>query len=85
MAVPTVSRQVRLLEDLGLVVRTKDPIDARAILLEVTDAGVDALQRMREEWRKTVAEILGPWPQKDREILGELLERFALELLALRS
>ena len=85
VAVPTVSRQVRLLEDLGLVVRTKDPIDARAILLEVTDAGVDALQRMREEWRKTVAEILGPWPQKDREILGELLERFALELLALRS
>ncbi len=85
VAVPTVSRQVRQLEDLGLVVRTKDPIDARAILLEVTDAGVDALQRMREEWRKTVAEILGPWPQKDREILGELLERFALQLLALRS
>jgi DNA-binding MarR family transcriptional regulator len=85
VAVPTVSRQVRQLEDLGLVVRTKDPLDARAILLEVTDTGVDALQRMREEWRKTVAEILGPWPQKDREILGELLERFALELLALRS
>ena len=85
VAVPTVSRQVRQLEDLGLVVRTQDPIDARAILLEVTDAGVDALQRMREEWRKAVAEILGPWPQKDREILGELLERFALELLALRS
>lgn len=83
VAVPTVSRQVRQLEDLGLVVRAKDPIDARAILLEVTDAGVDALQRMREEWRKTVAEILGPWPPKDREILGELLERFALELLAL--
>jgi DNA-binding MarR family transcriptional regulator len=85
VAVPTVSRQVRQLEDLGLVVRTKDPIDARAILLEVTDAGLDALQRMREEWRKTVAEILEPWPQKDREILGELLERFALQLLALRS
>ena len=85
VAVPTVSRQVRQLEDLGLVARTKDPIDARAILLEVTDAGLDALQRMREEWRKTVAEILEPWPQKDREILGELLERFALQLLALRS
>jgi DNA-binding MarR family transcriptional regulator len=85
VAVPTVSRQVRQLEDLGLVVRTKDPIDGRAILLEVTEAGVDALQRMRVEWRKTVAEILEPWPQKDRELLGELLERFVLELLALRS
>jgi DNA-binding MarR family transcriptional regulator len=85
VAVPTVSRQVRLLEDLGLVRRTQDPIDGRAILLEVTDAGLDALQRMRNEWQKTVAELLESWPQKDREILGELLERFALQLLALRS
>jgi DNA-binding MarR family transcriptional regulator len=51
----------------------------------VTEAGIDALQRMRTEWHKTVAEILESWPPKDREILGELLERFALELLALRS
>jgi DNA-binding MarR family transcriptional regulator len=85
VAVPTVSRQVRQLEDLGLVVRTQDPVDGRAILLAVTPAGLDALQRMRAEWQKTVAEILEPWPQKDREILGELLERFALELLALRA
>jgi DNA-binding MarR family transcriptional regulator len=85
VAVPTVSRQVRQLEALGLVIRTQDPIDGRAILLEVTEAGLDALQRMRDEWCRTVAEILEPWPQKDREILGELLERFALELLALRA
>ena len=85
VAVPTVSRQVRQLEDLGLVARTQDPIDGRAIILEVTDAGLDALRRMRSEWQKAVAEILETWPQKDREILGELLERFALELLALES
>ncbi|MDQ1489424.1 MAG: hypothetical protein QOD57_4357 [Actinomycetota bacterium] len=85
VAVPTVSRQVRQLEELGLVARTQDPIDGRAILLEVTPAGIDALQRMRTEWRTTVAEILESWPAKDREILGELLERFALELLALRA
>lgn len=85
VAVPTVSRQVRQLEELGLVGRTQDPIDGRAVILEVTDAGVDALQRMREEWRLTVAEILEPWPDKDRDILGELLERFVLELLAWRA
>jgi len=85
VAVPTVSRQVRQLEELGLVVRAQDPIDGRAILLEVTPAGLDALQRMREEWRKTVAGILESWPGKDREILGELLERFVVELLALRA
>jgi DNA-binding MarR family transcriptional regulator len=85
VAVPTVSRQVRQLEELGLVARTQDPIDGRAVLLEVTDAGLEALQRMMEEWRRTTAEILERWPEKDREILGELLERFALELLALRA
>lgn len=84
VAVPTVSRQVRQLEELGLVTRTEDPIDGRAVLLEVTESGVDALQRMRGEWRLTVAEVLEPWPGKDREILGELLERFVLDLLALR-
>ena len=85
VAVPTVSRQVRQLEELGLVSRSQDPIDGRAILLQVTAAGVDALRRMRTEWGRTVAEILASWPPKDREILGELLERFALELLALRA
>jgi DNA-binding MarR family transcriptional regulator len=85
VAVPTVSRQVRQLEDLGLVARSQDPIDGRAMILEVTDAGLEALHRMQTEWRRTVAEILESWPSKDREILGELLERFALELLALRS
>ena len=85
VAVPTVSRQVRQLEDLGLVARTQDPIDGRAVLLEVTGAGLDALRRMRTEWQKTVAQILESWPEKDRQILGELLERFALELLALRE
>src|SRR4051812_38049023 len=75
VAVPTVSRQVRQLEELGLAGRTQDPIDGRAILLQVTPAGVEALLRMRTEWQKTVAEILESWPAKDREILGELLER----------
>jgi DNA-binding MarR family transcriptional regulator len=85
VAVPTVSRQVRQLEDLGLVARTADPVDGRAVLLEVTAAGTDALRRMRGEWQKTVAQILESWPEKDRQILGELLERFAVELLALRD
>jgi hypothetical protein len=40
---------------------------------------------MRVEWRRTVAEILDSWPEKDREILGELLDRFAHQLLALRE
>lgn len=85
VAVPTVSRQVRQLEELGLVVRTGDPLDGRAILLQVTEAGVAALRSMRAQWQATVAEILEAWPEKDREVLGELLERFATQLLSLSA
>src|SRR5256885_12376257 len=46
VAVPTVSRQVRQLEDLGLGVRSKDPIDRPAILPEGTEARRRRLPRM---------------------------------------
>ena len=36
---PTMTMQVRRLEDAGLVTRTTDPADARAVLIEITPAG----------------------------------------------
>src|SRR5947199_7788128 len=68
VAVPTVSRQVRQLEELGLVVRTQDPVDGRAVLLEVTEAGLDALRRMRGAWQKNGAQILESWPEKEQQM-----------------
>src|SRR5205085_5408298 len=50
VAVPTVSRQVRQLEDVGLVARARDPIDGRAGRLEVPAAGPDALPPLRTAW-----------------------------------
>src|ERR1041384_1820986 len=44
---PTMTTQVRRLEDAGLVTRTADPGDARAVLIRITEAGVDVLARAR--------------------------------------
>ncbi|MEZ0338611.1 MarR family winged helix-turn-helix transcriptional regulator [Mycobacterium sp. pV006] len=44
---PTMTTQVRRLEDAGLVSRTPDPQDARAVLIRITPAGVTALQQAR--------------------------------------
>ena len=42
---PTMTTQVRRLEDAGLVSRTADPADARAVLISITPKGVDTLAR----------------------------------------
>ncbi|MHA3020846.1 MarR family winged helix-turn-helix transcriptional regulator [Mycobacterium sp. BMJ-28] len=44
---PTMTTQVRRLEDAGMVSRIADPVDARAVLISITDEGRDALARVR--------------------------------------
>ena len=44
---PTMTTQVRRLEDAGLVSRTVDPDDARAVLIRITPKGVDTLRQVR--------------------------------------
>src|SRR5690349_22494168 len=44
---PTMTTQVRRLEDGGFVSRTVDPGDARAVLIRITPKGVDTLRQVR--------------------------------------
>jgi DNA-binding MarR family transcriptional regulator len=46
---PTMTMQVRRLEDAGLVTRTTDPNDARAVLIRITPQGVKTLSRARAD------------------------------------
>src|SRR5688572_11725723 len=48
MAPNALSRQVKLLEDGGLIVRRTHPDDARVSVVEVTELGRDAHRRMHE-------------------------------------
>jgi DNA-binding MarR family transcriptional regulator len=72
----TISRQVASLVRDGHVVRRADPIDGRASLLEITDAGLDILAGLDVERSRHFARMLEGWSETDLELLGRLLGRF---------
>jgi DNA-binding MarR family transcriptional regulator len=55
---PTMTTQVRRLEDAGLVTRTPDPGDARAVLIAITDEGVRVLARARADRAAVIDPLL---------------------------
>ena len=73
----TVSRQVRPLEDRGLIRRTMDPADGRASQVAITPAGRKALKAGGERRRQLIAEVLADWDDADREALRALLHRLS--------
>ena len=67
---PTMTTQVRRLEDAGLVTRTVDPDDARAVLIRITDAGVRMLAQVRADRAAVIDPVLAELDPADREVLG---------------
>ena len=76
----TVSRQVRLLEDAGLVSRSADPSDGRAHLLALSPAGRSALDAARRARHAVLERAMDSWTTQERHRLLELLERLAADL-----
>ena len=68
---PTMTTQVRRLEEAGLVTRTADPGDARAVLIRITTAGVDALRQARLDRGAAIDPYLERLSDADRECLAE--------------
>jgi DNA-binding MarR family transcriptional regulator len=79
----TVSRQVKKLEDLGLVQRRPSPSDGRVNEAVITSEGrtlTDALDRAR---LRLAAPILAKWTDKDLRALVRLMRRFVDDLIEL--
>ena len=60
VSAPSITRLVAELEGKALVSRTPDPADGRASLIQVTDAGLEAVQVARRVRQQMVAELLEP-------------------------
>lgn len=74
------SRQVRLLEDAGHLVRTTDPDDGRVSVVEATKQGRDAHRRLREANETLLARQLQDWSPAELDDLAERMERLVSDL-----
>jgi DNA-binding MarR family transcriptional regulator len=72
----TISRQLKVLEDLGLIERRPDPDDGRAHLLALTSEGQRRLDTVRVARRERFHALLGTWPEEDVRVLATMLSRF---------
>ncbi|WKG01498.1 MarR family winged helix-turn-helix transcriptional regulator [Mycolicibacterium sp. HK-90] len=66
---PTMTTQVRRLEDAGLVSRTTDPGDARAVLIAITDRGRRVLEQARADRAAAINPRLERLTADDRQTL----------------
>ena len=75
----TVSRQVRTLQDRGLVERTEDPNDGRASQVGISPHGLRALEDGGRRRRALIGNVLADWADSDRETLRVLLHRLSVD------
>jgi DNA-binding MarR family transcriptional regulator len=79
-----VGRQVRQLEEAGLLVRSTDPDDRRVTRVRATAKGRAVRRRLADAGRAHVAEALTEWSAHDRQELARLLARLVHDLRAHR-
>jgi len=68
---PTMTTQVRRLEDAGLVSRVTDPADARAVLISITKKGVAVLAEVRADRGAVIDPYLERLDEADRQTLAD--------------
>jgi DNA-binding MarR family transcriptional regulator len=68
---PTMTTQVRRLEDAGLVSRASDPADARAVLISITEEGTAALAQVRADRAAVIDPYLERLDAADRQALAD--------------
>lgn len=73
--VPDVTRLVDRLCDAGLVVRTPDADDARAVLVRITPVGLKMLEELDEPVLELHEQQLGHMSTEELSTLSDLLER----------
>ncbi|GAA3375509.1 MarR family transcriptional regulator [Streptomyces sannanensis] len=71
----TMSRQLRALEELGLVDREPDPADGRAFLVRLTPGGLERFRRVRDARRDQYVRRLADWDRAEVAELARLLHQ----------
>ncbi|MQS09519.1 MarR family winged helix-turn-helix transcriptional regulator [Streptomyces alkaliphilus] len=72
----TVTRQVAPLVDAGLVTRSADPADGRAVVLRLSQRGGERLEEVRRSRCKLMSLLTDGWSEEEQETFRVLLARF---------
>ncbi|WP_177232054.1 MarR family winged helix-turn-helix transcriptional regulator [Agromyces sp. CF514] len=72
-----VSRQVRALEELGLVETRADERDGRVRVLVATELAIERVSRVREANQQRLRDVLAGYPEAELRSFSELLRRIA--------
>ncbi|MFJ8432381.1 MarR family winged helix-turn-helix transcriptional regulator [Kitasatospora sp. NPDC094019] len=72
----TISRQIRALEELGLLAREVDPLDRRSALVSLTEEGRRRYLVARDARMGRVRELMADWSEEDVVRFAQLLHRF---------
>lgn len=74
------NRQVRALEDAGLVERVTDPDDARLVVARLTRKGRRTHDRIVQLRVEQMTDVLDGWSDRDRAELVRLIDRLVVDL-----
>jgi DNA-binding MarR family transcriptional regulator len=77
---PTASRAVDALDELGMVERTSDPTDRRALQIQLTPSGRRAVEERRMRVYAAFRPAVARLPAAERKQLADLLARLAEQL-----
>ncbi len=80
MDAAAVSRQVRSLEDRGLVERRASPVHGRIVLIEPSDEGLVTARRLHDLRDRHLVDALSSWTADERDALGRLMDRLVDDL-----
>lgn len=69
-------RQIRLLEEDGLVTRTRGSEDGRVVAVQVTPKGAEVRRRIDRVGERHMEDVLAGWSPVDRRRFAMLLPRF---------
>ena len=76
----TISRQLKPLYAAGLISRTVDPADRRSAIVATTSVGQAVYDSVRRRWLDDLMWFMRDWSKADRALLGDLVERFSVEI-----
>jgi len=80
MDAAAVSRQIRILEDEGLIERQSSAHNGRVVLISPTDKGLEVAERLWTLNRSHLADALASWTDEERQTLGTLMVRLVDDL-----